>query len=124
MKTFIEYIAEATGFVGSTEPMHPADMKKHVGAGRFNAVINHPYFSDHFRNKEIVMQYHRADNGLDHMLVAHGDVNGLRRRGEFHFTHSGRKIDTARLAHNWDNERHEGKVVWRHVKSTNDEESK
>lgn len=120
MKTFKQYITEATKIVGSTGLMRPADMKKHVGDGRFNAVLNHPYF-DNFKNKEIVMQYHRDDNGLDHMLVAHGDVKGLRRRGEFHFTPSGRKIDTARLAHNWDNERRDGKVVWHHVKSTNDE---
>lgn len=101
----------------SSEPMSPEDMQKNIDKSRFNAVIKHPWFKQYFQNKNIAMQYHKTDTGLDHMVVGHGNEGGLRRRAEFHFNSNGRKIENVHLAHNRDDEKHNGKLVWRHIKS-------
>jgi len=113
MISFREYLSE--GVVG--EPMRPEDMIKHVGKTKFNSVVKHDWFKKYFQNKNIAMQYNKTDTGLDHIVVAHGNEGGYRRRAEFHFSPSGRKIDNVHLAQNKDDERRNGMLVWNHIKS-------
>lgn len=120
MKTFKEFVAE--GKLTSSEPMAPTDMQNYIGKARFNAVIKHPLFKQHFQNKNIAMQYHKTDTGLDHMTVGHGNENGLRRKADFHFNLSGRGIDNIHVFHNRDDERHNGGLVWKHIKSLHGED--
>lgn len=118
MKSFSEFINEVTEV--HTETMHPRDMKAHIGAGKFNAIIKHPWFRDHFADKDVIgMQYHRTTTGLESVKVAHGPIGTgktLRRMAEFHIGASGRKIDNVDLYQNWNDEKHNNSLVWRHVK--------
>ena len=121
MITFKEYLLESST---STKTMTPSEMKDHLGNGKFNAVVKHAWFHDHFHNKEVLgMQHRKTDTGLESVIVAHGPIGAnkpLRRMGEFHLSASGRKIDNVHIFHNNDNEMHNGKLVWKHVKSYNE----
>ena len=118
MKSFSQFITESKE--EHTKTMTPKDMKVHIGAAKFNAVIKHPWFRDHFADKDVLgMQYHRTATGLESVKVAHGPIGTdkvLRRMGEFHLSVTGRKVHNVDIYNNWNNEKHGDGLVWRHAK--------
>ena len=116
MKTFKEFLNEGET---RTASMSTLDMKAHLGNTKFSTIIKHPWFKDYFADKTVAMQHHKTDTGLETVDVAHGGIGDdkLKRKVSFQLSRTGRKIDNAHLYHNKNDERHNGGIVWRHVKT-------
>ena len=121
MKSFTEFIAEASKPAEYTGVMSPSEMKKHIGDAKFKAIIKHPWYKDNFSHQPVLgMKYERNNYGHEIVHVAHGPTESetpLRRMAQFQLSPSGRKVENVHMFHNFNNETHKDELKWKHVKS-------
>lgn len=132
MKSFTEFITEGKNKQPeSTDVMSLADMQKHIGKAKMNAIMKHPWYRDNFGHVQslgvpVGMKYERNEHGFETVHVAHGPYGDqqMRKMAQFQLNYSGRKVDNVHLFRNWGNEVYDdshrdmaGKIKWKHAKS-------
>lgn len=124
MKSFKEHLQEAKDDVPTTDVMSSKDILKYVSRAKLQSIAKHPFFRDNFNTAQnagipIGFRYSRK-HGFETIDVAHGPMGEdkpLRRMVQFVLAYNGRAVRQAHLYNNWDNDKRDGRLVWKHVKS-------
>ena len=136
MKKFSDFVTEAKTEhpVGFSKVMTPAEMQKHIGKAKFNALTRHKFYKDYFSHMAAMdvpvgMKYEKSEHGFETIHVAHGPVGDekVRRMAQFQLGYGGRKVDNAHLYINRNGKEisgHPGQIDWTHLRSEHDHDEK